>query len=109
MTCLHSFAAPPLARWLARLALAATVSLLSTLSTAADRIEVTDASLNRAIEGTDLGITLDASFDFELPGVLEDAVNRGLALYFVVDFELYRERWWWFDRKLLSEARPFRL
>ena len=85
------------------------MSLLSAPSTGADRIEVTDASLKLVLEGNDPGITLDASFDFELPGVLEDAINRGIALYFVVDFELYRERWWWFDRKLVSESRLFRL
>ena len=41
--------------------------------------------------------------------MLEDAVNRGIALYFVIDFELYRERWYWFDRKIVSQSLTYRL
>jgi hypothetical protein len=61
------------------------------------------------VEGGEPGVTLDADFDFELPYVLEDAVNRGIALYFVIDFELYRERWYWFDRQLAQRTLTYRL
>jgi hypothetical protein len=54
-------------------------------------------------------VVLDADFDFELPWVLVDAVNRGVALYFVVDFELYRERWYWFDRRVVGQSLTYRL
>jgi hypothetical protein len=54
-------------------------------------------------------VVLDAQFDFDLPPVLEDAVNRGIALYFVVEFELFRPRWYWFDKKLVDVARTYRL
>jgi hypothetical protein len=76
---------------------------------AADRIDVTSAQLALVVEGGEPGVTLDADFDFELPYVLEDAVNRGIALYFVVDFELYRERWYWFDRQLAQRTLTYRL
>lgn len=76
---------------------------------ASDRINVTDAALELVVEGGQPGVALDASFDFELPAVLEDAVNRGIALYFVVDFELYRERWYWFDKKLVAQSRIYRV
>lgn len=75
---------------------------------AADRIVVAGAELQPAAEA-DGGIVLNAQFDFELPASLEDAVNRGIALYFVVDFELYRERWYWFDRRLVAESLTYRL
>lgn len=76
---------------------------------AADRIAVSSAQLALVVEGGEPGVTLDADFDFELPYVLEDAVNRGIALYFVVDFELYRERWYWFDRQLAQRSLTYRL
>jgi hypothetical protein len=76
---------------------------------AADRIVVTEAALSLVIEGGEPGVTLDAQFDFELPWVLEDAVNRGIPLYFVIDFELYRERWYWFDRRLVVASQTYRL
>jgi hypothetical protein len=76
---------------------------------AADRIVVAGAQLALVVEGGEPGVTLDADFDFELPYVLEDAVNRGIALYFVIDFELYRERWYWFDRQLAQRSLTYRL
>ncbi|MDL1862361.1 DUF4390 domain-containing protein [Betaproteobacteria bacterium PRO7] len=75
---------------------------------AAQGIAVAEAALRAPTDG-DGGALLDAQFDFELPAVLEDAVNRGIALYFVIDFELYRTRWYWFDRKLVGEALTYRL
>jgi hypothetical protein len=76
---------------------------------AADRIAVTNAQLSLVVDGGEPGVTLDADFDFELPYVLEDAVNRGIALYFVIDFELYRERWYWFDRQVVQRTLTYRL
>ena len=98
-------------RWRALALLAVTFVLLAWRppTVAADRIDVTSAQLALVVEGGEPGVTLDADFDFELPYVLEDAVNRGIALYFVVDFELYRERWYWFDRQLAQRTLTYRL
>lgn len=74
---------------------------------ASDRIEVRSAELRPAADGD--GIDLDATFDFDLPWVLEDAVSRGVPLYFVVDFELYRSRWYWFDDRRVAAALTYRL
>lgn len=76
---------------------------------AAERIGVTRAELSLAGEGAEPGVLLDADFDVELPYVLEDAVNRGIALYFVVEFEAYRQRWYWWDRQLVQRAVTYRL
>lgn len=75
---------------------------------ASERIVVRAAELSLGSDGEG-ALVLDAAFDFELPAVLEDALKRGIALYFIVEFELYRTRWWWFDKKLVSAARTFRL
>ncbi|HEU0202838.1 MAG TPA: DUF4390 domain-containing protein [Burkholderiaceae bacterium] len=91
-----------------RLVLAAAASLLFAPVVAAERIEVRTAEL-QWVDGGDGGVVLDAQFDFDMPALLEDAVNRGIALYFVVEFELYRSRWYWFDRKVASATRHWRL
>lgn len=100
-------AATRLATWCSALLLAGT-ALLSGAAAATDRIAVKAAELALANDG-DGALVLDAVFDFELPPVLEDAVNRGIALYFIVEFELYKSRWYWFDKKLVSASRTFRL
>lgn len=75
---------------------------------AEDRINVRQANL-ALLDTGEPGVVLDAEFDFELPWVLVDAVNRGVALYFVVEFELYRERWYWFDRRVAAQSLTYRL
>jgi len=76
-------------------------------ASASDRIEVRSAELRPAADGD--GIALDATFDFDLPWALEDAVSRGVPLYFVVDFELYRTRWYWFDDRRAAATLTHRL
>lgn len=61
------------------------------------------------IEYQDGGFDLAASFDFDLPPALEDALHKGISLYFVVDFQLTRPRWYWFDEKPVNTGRSVRL
>jgi hypothetical protein len=79
----------------------------ATAADASDRIEVRSAELRAAADGD--GIDLEAVFDFDLPWALEDAVSRGMPLYFVVDFELYRTRWYWFDDRRAAATLTHRL
>lgn len=53
-----------------------------------------------SLAGNDDGYALDADFDIELNPRLEDAINNGVAMYFQVEFELTRKRWYWFDDSL---------
>lgn len=50
-----------------------------------------------SLEGNDDGYALDADFEIELNPRLEDAINSGVPMYFLVEFELTRKRWYWFD------------
>lgn len=61
------------------------------------------------ISATDDGYALSADFNFELNQRLEEAVTKGLMLYFVADFELSKERWYWLDEKLMSRSQAYRL
>lgn len=95
--------------WCALLVCALTLALaFAAPAHAADRIAVQSAQL-QWVDDNDGAVMLDAQFAFDLPRVLEDAVNRGIALYFVVEFELFRPRWYWFDKKLVDTTRTYRL
>jgi hypothetical protein len=72
----------------------------------ADTIAVQRASLQA--DGTG-GWNLDARFDFELNSSLEEAVNKGVPLYFTTEFELTRPRWYWIDEQPVSVSQTLRL
>jgi hypothetical protein len=77
--------------FLARLALL--LASLAACHARADEIEVRDVSLRP----TEEGLVLDADFAFELTPRLAEVVANGVPLYFRVEFELIRRRWYWFD------------
>lgn len=52
---------------------------------------------------------LSAEFDVPLTRSLEDAVRRGVPLYFVLEFELIRPRWWWTDERVAERSIVYRL
>lgn len=68
-------------------------------------IEVVEPKLRLGDEG----YVLSADFRFELNSRLEEAVNRGVVLHFVADFELSRQRWYWLDEQLASRSLTYRL
>jgi|SRR5512134_3923125 hypothetical protein len=86
-----------------RLALAALV--LCAGVAAADEIEVRAASL----AATDEGIVLNADFEFDLTARLEEALAKGVPLYFLVEFECYRPRWYWLDERVGAATLTLRL
>lgn len=72
-----------------------------------ERIGVMAAALESSVDNG--GIVLNATFEFELPQALEEAVQKGIALYFNIEFELYRKRWYWLDRKIAGSTLVYRL
>jgi hypothetical protein len=87
------------------------VSLLLALALAwsaparAESIQISHISL----EGNDEGYALDADFEIELNPRIEDAINKGVPMYFEVEFELTRKRWYWFDEHPVSRQLMLRL
>jgi hypothetical protein len=81
------------------------VALAFAVAVHADDIDIVDARLLV----TDEGYTLSADFAFELNARLAEAVANGVALYFVVEFELTRRRWYWFDDKAAAKRQQVRL
>jgi hypothetical protein len=85
--------------------LIAVLASLAAPAVRADEIEVRSASLRP----TEAGLVLDAEFDFELTPRLADVVVNGVPLYFRVDFELTRPRWYWFDETTATRRLQLRL
>ena len=88
------------------LALAALVLLLSAAPAAqAEGIDVSRAALVAAEEG----YFLEADFGVALNPTLEDALNKGVPLYFLLEFEIIRPRWYWFNENILDTRQQYRL
>jgi hypothetical protein len=71
----------------------------------ADEPEVRDVRLQPVEEG----LALNADFAFELTPRLVDVLQNGVPLYFVVEFEMTRRRWYWFDERAASRQLHERL
>lgn len=79
----------------------------SPIAHAAEGPEALRASLEPSTDGD--AWLLSADFNLELGPRLQEAVNRGVPLYFAVDFVLVRPRWWWFDERAVDATRTWRL
>ena len=55
------------------------------------------------------GVFLSAIVRFELPAIVEDALLKGIPMFFVAEAELYRDRWYWADKKIADTERHMRL
>jgi len=72
---------------------------------AAAPTEITQLRVERAEDG----VYLSANVRFDLPAVVEDALLKGIAVFFVVEADIYRDRWYWTDPRVASAARTLRL
>ena len=79
--------------------------LLAAVPARADDIEVRDIALYSVEEG----LALDADFAFDLTPRLADVLANGVPLYFRVEFELTRWRWYWLDDRAASSSIHLRL
>ena len=71
----------------------------------ADGIEVRTAALITA----ENGFALEADFEVTLTHTLEEALNKGVPLHFVLEFELIRPRWYWLNQKIAGARQEYRL
>ena len=61
------------------------------------------------VERTEDGILLSATVRFELSSVVEDALAKGIPMFFLAEATVYRERWYWTDKRVASATRHMRL
>ncbi len=67
--------------------------------------EITQLQAERGEEG----LLLSATVRFELPPPVDDALAKGIPMFFVAEATLLRERWYWYDKKVTAMARHMRL
>ena len=80
------------------------------LSLAALAVQATEISVRgQALTANEDGVSLSADFNINFNSRLEDVVNRGVVLYFTIDFELLRTRWYWFDENAARRSRTIAL
>ena len=68
-------------------------------------VEVTELRLEKS-EGA---LLLQSSLRLDLSAVVEDALQKGMPIYFVTEAEITRDRWYWSDKKISTVARHYRL
>ncbi|WP_153111136.1 DUF4390 domain-containing protein [Propionivibrio limicola] len=100
--------ARPIKTFAGRLFLLLAVTLLVTLP--ARMAQASDlAARDPQLVATDDGYALNAEFSINFNARLEEAVSKGIVLYFVTDFELTRSRWYWLDEKVVQRSRTLQL
>lgn len=93
-----------------RLGAGACLILGATLGATADSAHAEGAAVESAkIELTDEGYQLNADIELQLSPVLQDAVRKGVPLYFVAEFQLNRGRWYWLDQTVVAARRDRRV
>ncbi len=91
-----------------RLAALLAFVVASLVPSAAARAEGIETNGARLVASED-GYRLEAEFDIRFNPGLEEAVNRGVALYFVVEFSLSKPRWYWFDEKPVQLSQTYKI
>lgn len=71
----------------------------------AQSVELASLALHKA----DGELLLDFEVHAALPRAVEDALQRGVPVYFVAQATLYRSRWYWRDERLARVQRVWRI
>lgn len=61
------------------------------------------------VQRGDDGLILNYAVNFELPRGAEEALAKSVPLYFVAEAEVFRDRWYWRDKRIASAARVWRI
>jgi hypothetical protein len=62
-----------------------------------------------AVSPVEDAYVLDADIDIVLSAPLEEALSKGIPLYFQLEFEMVRSRWYWFNEKAVTLQQQYRL
>lgn len=87
------------------LALCLALMLLQPLRVQAQAVELKQLQLQRR----DDALTLEFSARLTLGAAIEDALHRGVPLYFNARATVYRDRWYWRDERVARVSRTWRL
>lgn len=79
-----------------------TSSALASEATAAESTEL-------RVDRTSDGVFLSTSLQFALPELAEDALYKGIPMFFVAEAQVLRHRWYWSDKQVAQATRYLRL
>jgi hypothetical protein len=55
------------------------------------------------------GVYLSYAVDFDLGRGVDDALMKAVPLFFVAEAEIFRDRWYWRDRRIADAVRTWRI
>ena len=61
------------------------------------------------IEKSAEGYALSTLLTFDISPAVEDALLKGVAVFFVLEADVFRDRWYWIDKKVAGAQRQMRL
>jgi hypothetical protein len=110
LPCTPRWALPPVLRWLCAPFLSAWTLALALLLAAAgpalaQGVELASLQLNR-VENL---LALEFALKVTLPKPVQQALERGVPVYFVAEAQLLRSRWYWRDERVARVQRSWRL
>jgi Domain of unknown function (DUF4390) len=79
----------------------------SPLALAADASATEIAALR--VDRTEDGLYLSATLNFELPTAVEEALLKGVPMTFVSEADVFRDRWYWYDKRIAVASRSIRI
>jgi hypothetical protein len=85
--------------------LLACLALASAMVQAQTQAEITVLRAERSVSE----VFVSAHVSFELPAVVEEALLKGMPMFFLLEAELYQDRWYWYDKRIASAQRQVRL
>lgn len=90
--------------------LAISTLLVAPLATTAAYAQGTNAAITSIrVDRSDEGFYLSATLQFELPLAVEEALLKGVPITFVSEVQVYRDRWYWYDKRITTATRTVRL
>ena len=84
---------------------AATTLLGKATPALASAAELTAFELSRDEDG----VYLSYAVDFDLGRSVDDALVKSVPLFFVAEAEIFRDRWYWRDRRVAHTVRTWRI
>ena len=61
------------------------------------------------LEGQDGAVYLSGDWQFDMANTLEDALLKGITLYFVTEVEVRQERWYFYNQRVARAERHVRV
>jgi hypothetical protein len=79
--------------------------LLSAPTARAESMGLSSLRVEQAVDG----LYVSAILRFELPPAVEEALLKGIPITFTAQAQLYRDRWYWYDKSIITATRQLRL